>query len=146
MSDDFVDPGEPGELHGLMKAKDLLNKPCLIRPNKIAQAMGKDNDGNPQPYDYFPCDVWVLDRQGVVEQGTGVRISWVRVMPQLADRIGQFVAATPRRQDDNSVVLQAFSEAGKEIARVAIKEIQETAPATSNEPEPQWDDDGQEPF
>ena len=67
--------------------------------------------------------MWVLDRAGIVETGTNVQFSWKRAMPQLTDRLGQFVAATPRRNEDNSITLQPFSEEGKHVARLAIKEI-----------------------
>jgi len=132
----FCDPGEPGDLQGAMRAGDLLNKPCLIRPVSLGEWPAKkaelDEEGNvlkraQGPSPYYECDVWVLDRAGVVEHGTGVRISWVRVIPQLEDRMGLFVAATPRKLDDNSIVLQPFTDSGKDIARTAIKEIQQTA-------------------
>lgn len=145
MSDDgFVDPGEPGELQGLMRAKDLLNKPCIFRPHPIQQGQGKDDAGNPQSYDYYPCDVWVLDRAGIVEHGTNVQVSWKRVMPQLSEKVGLFVAATPRRGDDNSITLQPFTDSGKEIARLAIKEIK-SATTTDTAPEPEYAP-GEEPF
>lgn len=128
MSDEFVDPGEPGDLS--LRAKDLLNKPCLIRPNVVLHnGKGKDDGGNDTTYTFVSCDVWVLDRAGIVESGTGVQVSWKRAMPQLTDRIGKFVAATPRRQDDNSVILEAFTEGGKEVARAAIKEILTETPS-----------------
>jgi len=123
MTDEFVDPGEPGELSSSLRAKDLINKPCLIRPNGVESAMGKDDAGNDKPYEFVSCDVWVLDRAGIVETGTNVQFSWKRAMPQLTDRLGQFVAATPRRNEDNSITLQPFSEEGKHVARLAIKEI-----------------------
>ena len=125
----FVDPGTPGDLSSGMRAKDLVNKPLLIRPNAVETFDGKDNEGNPKAYQAVVCDVWVLDRAGIIEQGTNVQFSWVRVMPQLTDRLGKFVAATPRRQEDNSIVLQAFSDDGREIARKAIAEIGSAAAA-----------------
>jgi hypothetical protein len=143
MTDDFVDPGEPGELTGRLKAKDLINKPLIIRPLEVRHdGEGKDDAGNPKAYTYVKCDVWVLDRAGVVEKGEGVRFSWVRVLPQLEDRVGQFVAGTPVVQDDNSRVLQPFTEGGKEIARKVIAEIKaETAAEIRAEGEPPPIDD-----
>jgi hypothetical protein len=135
VTDDFMDPGEPGELTGFLKAKDLINKPLIIKPLAVRHdGQGKDDDGNPTSYTYVNCDVWVLDRAGVVEKGEGVRIAWKRVIPQLEDRIGKFVAGTPIVEADNSRVLQAFSEAGKEIARKVIAEIKAEAPPIAEEP------------
>lgn len=143
MTDDFVDPGEPGELSGRLKAKDLLNKPLIIRPRELRHdGKGTDDDGNPKAYDYVDCDVWVLDRAGIVEHDTGVRFSWVRVMPQLTDRIGQFVAGTPVVEPDNSRVLKPFTENGKEIARKVMSEIkaQEAAGSAPSHDEPPLED------
>lgn len=124
MTDEFVDPGEPGELTGMMKSKDLINKPLIIRPRAVRHdGQGKDDDGNPTTYSYVNCDVWVLDRAGVVESGTDVQFSWKRVIPQLADRIDKYVAGTPRVTDNNSRVLEPFTDKGKEIARRVIGEI-----------------------
>lgn len=143
MTDDFVDPGEPGELKTGLRAKNLVNQPLIIRPNAILEAMGKDDAGNDKPYTYVDCDVWVLDRQGVIDHDTGVQFSWVRVMPQLSDRLGQYVAGKPIRGSDNSITLQPFTEDGKKIARSVIAEIRNTAPAT---PPAEEYSDGEEPF
>ena len=146
----FVDPGEPGELtSGFLKAKDLINKPLIIRPRAVRyDGKGKDADGNPTTYTYIDCDVWVLDRAGVVEESTGVRIAWKRVIPQLEDRIDQFVAGTPVVMDDNSRVLQPFSKPeSRELASRVIAEITSTAPTSPSTasgpvgeaPEPEYD-------
>lgn len=149
MTDEFVDPGEPGDLEsGFLKSKDLINKPIIIRPVEVRHdGKGKDDNGNPQAYTYVNCDVWVLDRAGVVEKGTGVQFSWKRVIPQLSDRIGQFVAATPVVEADNSRVLQPFGEKGKEIARRVIADIKAEAAtaALGGEVETTYDN-GEEPF
>lgn len=151
MTDEFVDPGEPGEIGSQhLKAKDLLNKPLIIRPRELRHdGKGTDNDGNPESYTYVSCDVWVLDRAGVVESDKNVQFSWKRVVPQLTDRLGQFVAGTPIVEDNNSRVLQPFTDKGKEIARKVIAEIKAEAAAAAlggEEVPPEDDDLNGDPF
>jgi hypothetical protein len=145
-TDDFVDPGEPGELTAYMKAKDLLNLALVIRPNEVRHdGDGKDDNGNPKAYTYVNCDVWVIDGSGIVDSGTGVQFSWARVLPQLSDRIGQFVAAKPVILGDNSRVLQPLSDTGKAMARKVIAEIKAGGAALNEEP-PADLSDGGEPY
>ena len=132
MTDEFVDPGEPGELTGMMKSKDLINKPLIIRPLAVRHdGAGKDDDGNPTTYSYVNCDVWVLDRAGIVESGKNVQFSWKRVIPQLEDRLGQYVIGTPRVTDNNSRILEPFTDKGRELARKVIGEIKAEATASA---------------
>lgn len=126
MTDTFVDPGPPGEppAREYMKSKDLINKPLIILPTELRHdGNGKDNDGNPKAYDYVNAEVWVIDRAGVVEHGEDVQFSWVRVIPQLTDRLGKFVLAKPVVDADNSRILVPLSPEAKEVAGKAIAEI-----------------------
>ena len=128
MSDEFVDPGEPGAVKAYMKATDLLNLPLILRPTELRHdGKGTDDNGNPQAYTYVSCDVWVFDGSGVTDTGTGVQFSWKRVVPQLSDRIGEFVAAKPVMLGDNSRVLQPLTDEGKKAARRVIADIKAEA-------------------
>lgn len=134
-ADPFVDPGEPGELKGSLKAKDLINLPCLFRvtdegmwPAKDAftDENGKKHRAQP-PSPYLECDVVVLGAGGIENHGSGVRISWARVVPSqisIANR-GQWVPARPKRDDDNSVYLMTFDAKGKQLAAALLPEVEE---------------------
>jgi hypothetical protein len=80
----FHDPTDPPEAEGRLKAGDLKNKVCLFRPTGYdywpAKDAVHDEDGTviqkaqgSQPY--IECDVWVLDRAGIVKTvpGSGCR-------------------------------------------------------------------------
>jgi hypothetical protein len=145
VSDDFVDPGEPGDLASHMKAKDLVNLALILRPNELRHdGDGKDDQGNPKAYTYVSCDVWVIDGSGIVDHGEGVQFSWKRVLPQLSDRIGEYVAAKPVLLDDNSRVLQPLTDAGKAMARKVIAEIK--SGPLNEEPPADLSDVGSDPF
>ena len=149
----FVDPPEPPEGGGL-KANDLKNKVCLLRPVEIGEWPAKpeerDESGNvtkkaqgPRPY--YECDVWVLDRAGIVEEASGVRISWWRAVEQLKDSLGQFVLAMPVEQDDRSVILvKTAREDWRKVGAEAVAFITSGAEAPVTVAVDY--DDGEEPF
>jgi hypothetical protein len=144
MTDAFVDPGEPGPAGGAsLRAKDLINRRLLIRPVKVGTDVGKE-DG--EPYKFVSCDVAVIDATGVEEHSSSVRFSWKRAIPQLESRMGQWVGATPKVQDDKSVLLMAFGERGKEIAATLMPEVAALFGSSTPEPSPPAYDDGEEPF
>lgn len=153
----FVDPIDPPDPELRMGAADLKNKVCLFRPTAHGEWPAKDatvsEDGRaikaqgPRPY--IECDVWVLDRAGIVEEGTGVRVSWWRAVEQLKPvALGKFVLAMPVEQQDRSVILLKTSkQEWRDIAATAVKEItgkNDAQPITESSPE-QWGD-GEEPF
>lgn len=147
----FADPGEPGDLKGALKAKDLINKPCLFRVTGQGMWDPKpavlNDDGSVKfkaqgPRPYFECDVVVLGMDGIEEHGSDVRISWQRVLPQLEGRVG-WVAARPKEQDDNSVILLAFNEQGKAKAAELLPEIDALFGAAADGPVYA---EGEEPF
>lgn len=136
----FIDPPsppEPGEAS--LRAKDLKNKVCLIRPQEIGEWPATE-DKKAQPF--VACDVWVLDRAGIVEEGTNVRVGWWRAVEQLRPHLGQIMLGMPVEQDDRSVILVGTSKPEwRELADRLIAEIEGPLVPTADEP-----DDGTEPF
>lgn len=117
----FVDPGEPGAAAiGGLRAKDLVNRPLLIRPVETGTDIGKE-DG--REYRFVVCDVAVLGAAGVEEHSSGVRCYWKRAIPQLEARMGQWVGATPKAQEDKSVILVGFADRGREVAARLMPEV-----------------------
>lgn len=151
----FTDPVDPPEPEDRLGAADLKNKVCLFRPTVWGEWPPKgeelNEDGSVKqkaqgPRPYCECDVWVLDRAGIVESGTGIRVSWWRAVKQLEPvELGSFILAMPVEQPDRSVILMKTSKQDwRDIAALAVKEIDEgaSAPATEGDYEP----DGTEPF
>ena len=138
------DPGVPpeaGTAGSRLRAKNLKNTPLILRPREVKSAEGRDREGNPKMYDYMECDVWVLDRQGVVESDTGIRVTWWRALEQLKNaRMGSLIACRPVEQDDNSVVLAALEGAARDVAEIVAAEIE-----AGGDPGP-MPDDGTEIF
>jgi hypothetical protein len=122
-NDLFMDPGEPGELKGSLRAKDLINKPLLIQPLHEDTVAGQDE----KPWHFVECNVAVIGMGGVEDHASGVRISWVRVLPQLTDRLSEkpnaWIAGIPKVQQDNSVILTPFSDKGKDTARQLMPQV-----------------------
>lgn len=123
---DFLDPPEPPEGSASLKAKDLKNKVCLFRPTAVGEWPAKEatEEEKAKPAQpYVECDVWVLDRAGVTDEGTAVRVGWWKAVAQLKDNIGQIVAAKPMEQDDRSVVLVALTGEAREVAAKVSAEL-----------------------
>lgn len=120
---EFMDPGDPGELKGQIRAKDLINKPLLIQPVREDRVEGQDG----KPWHFVECNIAVIGMGGVEDHAAGVRISWVRVVPQLTQRMneapGAWVGGIPKVQQDNSVVLTPFAEKGRAVASELMPKI-----------------------
>lgn len=151
----FVDPIDPPDPEDRMGAADLKNKVCLFRPvaegEWPAKEAGTNEDGSHRkaqgPRPYIECDVWVLDRAGIVESGTGIRVSWWRAVEQLKPvAFDSFVLAMPVEQQDRSVILvKTAKDEWRNIAAAAVKEI--TDGATSEvQTSSDLDDLGSDPF
>ena len=137
MSDELQDPGAVPEGGSSMKAKDLKNQVLLLKPTGTGEWPAKDAEydaegnvvneaKNAQPF--VVCNVWVLDRSGVVDTGQDVRFSWWKAVEQLKDKVGQFVGCKPVEQDDRSVALVALEGAARDVAAQAIADIKSTEP------------------
>lgn len=134
MSKELVDP-DPAPEGGAaqMRAADLKNKVVLLCPTEHDTVEGKDG----KPWEFVACNVWVLDRQGIVEEGTNVRISWWKAIAQLKDKMGEFVGAKPTEQDDRSVELVPLSGDARKIAAQVVADLSgEPAAKPGEEPEP----------
>lgn len=131
----IVDPPPPPEGGGAMRAADLKNRVLLLRPTKHDTVEGKDG----KPWEFVECDVWVLDRQGVVEEAQGVRFSWWKAIAQLSDNLGRYVACKPVEQEDRSVQLVPLSGDARVVAERIVKELEGDAPP------PEYPED-EEPF
>jgi hypothetical protein len=148
--DAFMDPGEPGELKGSLRAKDLINKPLLIQPIHEDRVEGQDG----KPWHFVECNIAVIGMGGVEDHASGVRISWVRVLPQLTGRMkehpGEWVGGIPKVQQDNSVILTPFSEKGRAAANEMMPKVRALfAPVeqqSSDEMPPPAYAPGEEPF
>lgn len=129
----FVDPADPPEASERLKAGDLKNKVCIFRPQVLGMWDDREENGQVKKGGrYIECDVWVLDRAGIVEESTGVRISWWRAVAQLEPHIGEFVLASPREQDDRSVILiKTSSEEWRAAGAAAVDTIKGSSGAAS---------------
>lgn len=121
----FVDPGEPGELKGSLRAKELINLPCLFRVTGEGMWEAKPEE-NKRAQPYVECDVVVLGASGIEDHASGVRISWARVVPAQLNmgKKGQWVPARPKQDTDNSVFLVGFDAKGKEAAEKLLPEAE----------------------
>lgn len=134
----FADPIDPPDPEERMGAADLKNKVCLFRPQAWGEWPAKDAELDEEgrtvkkaqgPRPYVECDVWVLDRAGIVESGAGIRVSWWRAVKQLEPvALGSFILAQPVEQQDRSVVLvKTNKQEWRDIAATAVKEVDATA-------------------
>ena len=162
MSDVFVDPGDPGDLKGNLRAGDLLNLPCLFRVTGEglwdAKPAELNDDGTVKhkaqgPRPYVECDVVVLGAAGIEDHASGVRVSWSRVVPDQLSmaKLGRWVPARPKQQDDRSIILMAFDDKGKARAAELLPEaealfVSEAAPVEPPSTTPPAYADGEEPF
>lgn len=136
----IIDPPPAPEGGTNLRAADLKNRVLLLRPTGHDTVEGKDG----KPWEFVECDVWVLDRAGIVEEGTGVRFSWWKAVAQLKGSIGQFVACKPVEQDDRSVELLPLSGDARQVAEKVAAEI--GLRAVGGVPTPAGYDPGSEPF
>jgi hypothetical protein len=138
----FVDPAPPAEGMAMMKAADLVNKVCLFRPVEVGEWPAKpaaDGKKAQAAQKYIECDVWVLDRAGVLEEGTGVRVAWYRCVDDLEAKMGQFVGGKPVKEDGtNSIILVPLEGAARDVAAQVVTDLA-AAPVAD-------ESDGTEPF
>lgn len=140
----IVDPPEPPEGSGSnMRARELVNKVCIFRPVTLGEWPAKpatETDKAMKAQPYIECDVWVLDRAGIIEEGTGVRVGWWKAVAQLKDRIGEMVGAKPKTEEgSNAIYLAALSGDARAIAEKVAAEVGGIAPKDTD-PEPAYDD------
>ncbi len=122
-----------------MRAKDLKNKPCIFHPTKEGEWPAREDMNGGA---YVACDVWVLDRQGVVEHGTNVKVSWWRCLDDLRAHMGGYLGGKPEQQDDNSVILAPLSDAAQKVGEQVVADLESDDPETR----PFTDDDAGETF
>lgn len=149
---EIIDPPaapEPGE-GGSLRAKDLKGHVCIFHP--VGEGMwpakpATDDKPAQDASPYIDCEVWRLDRAGIVDTSTGVRVSWWRAVPQLQPYMNQYVCARVVEQDDRSVILVPLEGEARSVAETALKEIgAEAKPSSDDLPERDISDDLEEPF
>jgi len=145
----IIDPPPAPEGGSNARPADLLNQPILVR----ATGTGVWDEESKSPGKPFViCDVWTLDRAGIVEHHEGMWISWWKAVEQLKDSIGQIVACRPTKQDDNSIELAALEGKAREVAAeaaaglVATESLASDLGATNEDIAPPAYADGEEPF
>lgn len=132
-------PPAPEQSENLVRAADLKNRVLLLRPTGLGEWPAKDDGKGPQTY--VECDVWLLDRQGIESEATGVRFSWWRAVAQLKGCMGQLVACRPIERDDRSVELVPLPENARKVAERVALEIEQGPTA-----QPAAEFSGEEPF
>src|SRR5829696_2559400 len=108
----------PADAKTQVRAKDLKNQPLLVKPGERQVADGADGE----PWVYITCDVITLDRQGIVEQLSGVRFSWVRALRQLEAAQGSWLACKPYDTGEG-VVLLDLAGPELEVAERVLDEL-----------------------
>lgn len=113
------DPPPPPEGAASLRAADLKNRVLILRPERHDTVEGKDG----KPWEFVECDVWVLDRAGIVEHASGVRFSWWKAVAQLKNSIGALVACKPVEREDRSVELEPLTGEARKVAERVAGEI-----------------------
>lgn len=83
----YTDIEEPSSGSG-MRSKHLYNRTLLVRPQSHGEDVGEDG-----PYQFWNCDVVILNAAGVEEHGSNVRIGWQNVQTGLKNRQGSWIFA-----------------------------------------------------
>lgn len=118
----FSDPPPAPEGGGSIRAKDLVNKVCLFKPTGQGVWPASD-DKKEQPY--VECDVWVLDRAGILEEGTGVRVAWWKAVDQLSGKMGEFVGAKPMQiEGSNAIELRPLEGEARSVAAAVTADLE----------------------
>lgn len=126
MSDGFVDPGPPPPARERLKAKNLVGQNCLILPTGIGEWDAKPataTDRAQPAQEYVECDVWTLDRQGIVASESGVRISWYRAVPDLKSEMGKYLGCRPTEDTDKSNFLARLPDEIRPVAKKVCEEL-----------------------
>ncbi len=116
----FADPPDPPDAGSSLRAKDLKNRVVIFRPVSLGEWPARpatEDEDEKSAAPFVVCDVWELDRSGVVQSATGVRVSWWRVVEQLRTLMGEFVAGKVTENDDRSITLVPL--VGEEPRKVA---------------------------
>lgn len=132
----FVDPPappEPGETG--LRAKDLKNRIVVLRATGTGIDTERLDDAG-RPWEWTTCDAWVIDRSGVEQHVSGLRVSWWRVREQLNAAGGNYVAGRVVQGSDNSVTLEAVVGPKREMLTSTMKEIIASVEADEEELEP----------
>ena len=151
----IIDPPLAPEGGSNFRATDLKNQPCIIRGNELGTwpAKAAEYDANgvivkdaQKESDYVECDVWTLDRAGLLDHHPGVRISWWKAVAQLKDSLGDLVLCRPAQADPASNAISLLPLTGD--ARVVAEQVASTIDVAPDGPVPQAPayEDGSEPF
>lgn len=140
----IIDPPAAPEGGSNARPSDLLNTPCIVQPTGTG-VWGPDSKTPGKPY--VVCNVWTLDRAGIVDHHEGMWIGWWKAVEQLKGSPGALVACRPTQQADNSISLEPLDGAAREVAAGAAAQIEQTnvASAFDATPVPNYDT-GEEPF
>lgn len=117
------DPPPAPEGGGSLRAKDLVNKVCLFRPESLGQWDLKE--GETKPRDYVSCSVWVLDRAGILEESENVRVGWWKAVDQLREKLGEYVGAKPVQEEgSNAIALMPLDGEARTVAERVTAELE----------------------
>lgn len=130
---DLIDPIEPPEGSDFLKAKDFKNKPVILQPVRFATEAGRIEG---KEWTFVECNVWELDRAGVVQEAENVRVSWWRAVAQLKDHIGSYIACRPVEQEDNSIILAPLTGDARDVAARVVKDLSNAVPPSGSDDEP----------
>jgi len=116
---DWMAPPEPPEGSNRLNAKDLKGHVVVFHPYAVGEDVGKDG----KPWRFVVCDVWQIDRAGIVERDTEVRVSWWRAYEQLKACLGGFVPCKVVENEDRSVTLAVLAGQAAEVVKGCRDEI-----------------------
>lgn len=148
----IVDPPEPPEGGGTtMRAKDLINRSCIFRPTGEGYWPAKpatEHERAQKAQPFVECDVWVLDRAGVIEEGTGVRVSWWKAVEQLkAAPPGSFMPGKPRTEEgSNAIYLAPLTPEARTVALAVIESLEPVPAVPSGNGADPYAEFSEEPF
>lgn len=141
----ILDPPPAPEGGNNVRPAYLLNQPILVR------AVGTgvwDEESKSPGKTYVICDVWTLDRAGIVDHHPSMWISWWKAVAQLEENIGALIACRPTKLDDNSIELAPLEGAARQVAEAAaivLATESELGATTVPNEEPVYEP-GSEPF
>ena len=148
-----IDPPEVEMPEGeFLRTADLKNQVCLVIPREVREEPGvkPGRDGVIKPWKFVACDVAIVDRAGIVNIGTDVRVSWAQpylaLEQALAENPGQVVMGKfATEEGSNSIRLIALSGKAKEVAQSCERAFLDQLSDDGKDDAP-FDDDLSEPF